>query len=80
MEKPQTPMIVSNDAGKPSVSKKSPSREGKENVSVWLHPDFKKSLRTVQLRKDGKVYLDDLMAEALNDLFQKYDAPTVVHE
>ena len=39
----------------------------------------------VQIRKRSdaggkKVYLDDLMAEALNDLFIKYDVPTVLHE
>ncbi|HEU5380268.1 MAG TPA: ribbon-helix-helix domain-containing protein [Ktedonobacteraceae bacterium] len=58
---------------------RSPSREGKENVSAWLHPDFKKALRLVQVRREEKVYLDDLMAEALNDLFRKYDVPTVTH-
>ena len=63
-----------------ATSKRSPSREGKENISAWLHPDFKKGRRLVQLRKDGKVYLDDLMAEALNDLFRKYDVPAVIHE
>jgi hypothetical protein len=62
------------------AEKKAPSRHGKENISTWLHPDFKKSLRLAQLRKSGKVYLDDLVAEALNDLFVKYDVPTVNHD
>lgn len=61
------------------VSKKS-NREGQELVSAWLNADFKKSLRLVQVRKTGKVYLDELLAEALNDLFLKYDVPTVRHE
>lgn len=72
--------VVSSDADESPRTKKSLSREGKENLSVWLHPDFKKSLRLAQLRKEGKVYLDDLMAEALNDFFRKYDVPTVTHE
>ncbi|HLW71398.1 MAG TPA: ribbon-helix-helix domain-containing protein [Candidatus Binataceae bacterium] len=59
---------------------KAPSRQGKENIGTWLHPDFKKSLRLVQLRKSDKVYLDDLVAEALNDLFLKYNVPTVNHD
>lgn len=79
-EKHPAAVIVPNATEKAPMTKKSPSREGKENLSVWLHPDFKKSLRLAQLRKTGKVYLDDLMAEALNDLFRKYDVPTVTHE
>lgn len=71
---------LSNDAAKSIKTVRSPGREGKENISAWLHPDFKKSLRLVQIRKEGKVYLDDLMAEALNDLFRKYDVPTVSHD
>jgi nicotinamidase-related amidase len=69
---------ASHDA--PKSPKNPPKHLGKETISTWLHPDFKKSLRLVQLRKEGKVYLDDLIAEALNDLFKKYDAPLVRHE
>jgi hypothetical protein len=47
---------------------------------VWLHADFKRSLRLAQLSKTDKVYIDDLVAEALNDLFVKYDVPTVSHD
>jgi hypothetical protein len=72
------PAATSNDA--PKSSSKSPKHPGKETISTWLNPDFKKSLRLVQLRKEGKVYLDDLIAEALNDLFRKYDVPLVSHE
>ncbi len=61
------------------------SREGKEFTGAWLKADFGTGLRLVQIgkrkgEKGGKVYLDDLIAEALNDLFQKYDVPTVSHE
>lgn len=72
------PAVVSNDA--PKSPKNPPKHPGKESITTWLHPDFKKSLRLVQLRKEGKFYLDDLIAEALNDLFRKYDAPIVTHE
>jgi len=74
-----TPPAANPNDG-PKSSKKPPKHSGKETISTWLHPDFKKSLRLVQLRKEGKVYLDDLIAEALNDLFRKYDAPLVKHE
>jgi hypothetical protein len=72
------PVPTPDDDVKPE--NKVPSRLGKENISTWLHPDFKKSLRLAQLRKGGKVYLDDLIAEALNDLFIKCDVPTVNHD
>jgi hypothetical protein len=67
------------------AARKPSGREGKDNIGAWLNPDFGASLRMVQLRKrkdaDGrKIYLDDLIAEALNDLFLKYDVPTVYHE
>ena len=68
-----------------SANGRSPSREGKEFTGAWLNADFGTSLRMVQIRKrkgerGGKVYLDDILAEALNDLFRKYDVPTVYHE
>jgi hypothetical protein len=53
------------------------SRAGQVNISAWLHPDFKSSLRLVQARKGRNAALQDLMAEALNDLFVKYDVPTI---
>lgn len=55
---------------------KQPSRRGMVNISAWLPPDFKSSLRLVQARK-GDPDLQDLIAEALNDLFTKYDVPTI---
>lgn len=51
------------------------SRKGKVNVSAWLDPAFKRSLRMVQAVTDKK--LEPLLAEALNDLFQKYDVPQI---
>lgn len=55
-----------------------PSREGKVNISAWLDPSFKRSLRMVQAVTDKK--LEPLMAEALNELFAKYNVPQVREE
>ena len=71
--------------GSKSPPAKAPSRVGKEYTGAWLNPDFGMSLRLVQIkrRRDDqgrKIYLDDLIAEALNDLFRKYDVPTVLHQ
>ena len=52
-----------------------PSREGKTNITAYLSPNFKASLRLIQARTG--VSLQTLVAEALNDLFTKYDVPTV---
>jgi hypothetical protein len=57
-----------------------PSRAGQVNISAWMDANFKASLRLVQARKGGSASLQDLMAEALNDLFTKYDVPTIRHE
>ena len=54
---------------------RSPSREGKVNVSAWLDPAYKRSLRMVQAVTDKK--LEPLLAEALNDLFHKYNVPQI---
>lgn len=72
-------------ANKPPRAAKPSSREGKEYTGAWLNPDFGTSLRLVQLHRrrnaEGKkVFLDDLIAEAFNDLFRKYDVPTVHHD
>ena len=41
------------------------------------HSYFKNSLRLVQARKVENATLENFLAEALNDLFSKYDVPTV---
>lgn len=63
------------DQAPASTPQRSASREGKVNVSAWLSPDFKRSLRMVQAVTDKK--LEPLMAEALNDLFAKYNVPQI---
>jgi len=63
-----------------TATPKPPSRAGQVNISAWLHADFKSSLRLVQGRKGKDAALQTLMAEALNDLFTKYDVPTIRHE
>jgi hypothetical protein len=59
------------------VAGRQSSRAGQVNISSWLPADFKSSLRLVQARKRTNATLQDLMAEALNDLFIKYDVPTI---
>lgn len=57
------------------------SRNGKIHVGAWLPPEYKTSLRMIQIKTGGKGGpergFQQLMAEALNDLFAKYDVPTI---
>lgn len=50
-----------------------PSRVGKVNVTGYFPPEVKASLRLVQARRGGTI--QDILAEALNDLFAKYRVP-----
>ena len=68
------PMSTATRTGKP------PSRAEQANISAWLHKDFKKSIRLVQAKRPDNSSLQDLMAEAFNDLFSKYNVPTVNQE
>ena len=68
IEPPQAPEIPQ--------SYKAPSRAGKLHLSAWLSPDYKGSLRAIQVKNPEKS-LQDLFSEALNDLFMKYNVPVI---
>lgn len=57
---------------------KAPSRAGKVNITAYLSPDYKSNLRLIQART-GKS-LQTIIAESLNDTFQKYDVPVIQGE
>jgi hypothetical protein len=62
------------------TEKRTASRNGKIHVGAWLPPEFKTSLRMIQIKASGSGTergFQDLLAEALNDLFAKYDVPVV---
>ena len=56
------------------------SRAGKIALTFHLPEDFKRSLRLVQAHRGNGCTLEQLAAEALNDLFGKYNVPTVNNE
>lgn len=62
-------------ADKPQAAPRSATREGKKNVSAWLDPAYSRGILMVRAvtGKDGQ----DLIAEALNDLFAKYNVPQI---
>ena len=53
---------------------KQPSRTGKVNVTGYFAPAVKSSFRMIQT-KHPEMTIQDLLAEALNDLFAKYNVP-----
>ncbi len=59
----------------PKESKEAPkiSKTGKVNVTGYFDPEVKSSLRLIQA-KTGKT-IQDILAEALNDIFAKYRVP-----
>jgi hypothetical protein len=56
---------------------KVPSRAGKVHIGAYLVPDYKRSLLLVRAAS-GKSE-QDLLAEALNDLFRAHNVPVVDH-
>jgi peptidoglycan hydrolase-like protein with peptidoglycan-binding domain len=48
-------------------------REGRVNVTGYFPPEVKASIRLVQAKRGGNQ--QDILAEALNDLFAKYNVP-----
>lgn len=69
-----SPVVTENGEGKTNP------RGNLVNISAWLSKDFKTSIRLVQARKLENSSLQYLLGEALNDLFSKYNVPTVTLE
>ena len=67
----QAPVAESNPPNRSSA------RAGKIAMTFHLSEDFKRSLRLVQAHRGHGCALEQLAAEALNDLFSKYNVPTI---
>jgi hypothetical protein len=70
---PPTPEAGSSKPEPPDRLAIQPSRMGKVNVTGYFPPEVKASLRLVQAKRGGTI--QDILAEALNDLFSKYRVP-----
>ena len=69
----EKPASAPRHAARRAAAPAAVSRDGKINVSAYFPPEVKSSLRLVQAKRGGKV--QDLLAEALNLLFAKYNVP-----
>lgn len=55
-------------------TRKESTREGRVMVSGWLPIEARSSFRLIQAKHPEKL-MQDLVAEAMNDLFAKYNVP-----
>jgi predicted HicB family RNase H-like nuclease len=60
---------------KPSVPSLPPSRQGKKTIAGHFDPAVSRQLREIALAEDSSV--QDLLREALNDLFAKRGRPPI---
>lgn len=58
-----------------TATKKAPSREGMRAVTCYVREEAHKQLRLMCIEKNAKI--QEIMVEALNDVFQKYGKPPV---
>lgn len=59
-----------------ATSKRTPARQGKMQIAGFFEPAVKSSILLIQVQRPG-VTTQDLLDEALNDLFAKYNVPQV---
>ncbi len=52
-----------------------PSRAGKKPITGFFDPEVSRQIKKVALDKDKT--MQELLKEALNDLFRKYDLPPI---
>jgi hypothetical protein len=71
---PVSEPTAADEIPKTTRSPKQPSRVGKVNITGYFAPAVKSSFRMIQSKHPDKT-IQDLLAEALDDLFAKYNVP-----
>lgn len=72
---PTTSAIVEPAARRPATALQGQGRGGKKAVLGYFSPECKKQIK-IMLAEQGKTE-QDMLAEAINDLFAKYGKPTL---
>jgi hypothetical protein len=70
---PQPRLVSTGEAVTPSARKET-TRQGRVMVSGWLPIEARSSFKLIQAKYPKKL-MQDLVAEAMNDLFAKYNVP-----
>jgi len=65
---------VASETAVPTRKQPATSREGRVMVSGWLPIEARSSFRLIQAKYPEK-RMQDLVTEAMNDLFAKYNVP-----
>jgi len=80
--RPQPPDLPISEAprehsghGPRLLSAVAPSRAGKKPITGFFDPEVSRQIKKVALDKDKT--MQELLQEALNDLFRKYDLPPI---
>lgn len=63
------------DRGPMLLRSVAPSRAGKKPITGFFDPEVSRQIKKVALEKDKT--MQELLQEALNDLFRKYDLPPI---
>jgi len=72
---PTAPSINATSATVTSIGSRVPSRVGKKTVAAHFDPAVSKQLKHLGLERDSST--QDLLREAINDLFTKYGKPPI---
>ena len=68
------PAAATSERTEPPARKKTTTRQGRVMVSGWLPMEARSSFKLIQAKHPEK-RMQDLVAEAINDLFAKYNVP-----
>jgi hypothetical protein len=71
----QPPVVRSAAAPAAAETKPANGRAGQIHLGAWVSGDFGKSLMLAQVKTGRKKH--ELIREAYNDLFAKYDVPVI---
>jgi len=69
-----TAPAVSTERPQPRPRKEATTRQGRVMVSGWLPIEARSSLKLIQAKHPERL-MQELVAEAMNDLFAKYNVP-----
>jgi hypothetical protein len=71
---PKSAKLTKNAPAGARAGSAKPYRVGRVNVTGYFDPAVKQSIRLIQAKHPDRT-LQELLAEALNDLFAKYNVP-----